>query len=208
MKPSVLVQPAPSWLKISALLAAMPISRSIEDDRALVQAAKADLHHFNQLYEQHVTAVYRYLLIRVGNVDDAEDLTSQTFMSAMENLGKYRGKRPFLAWLFGIARYKAADRYRRQKAEVLLETAVDLADPQDSLDDQIGQKLQIEAIAQKLQTLSPDRAEVISLRLFGGLTNTEIAYLMQKREPAVRMLLHRGLRDLQTRLNPNQEAAL
>jgi RNA polymerase sigma-70 factor (ECF subfamily) len=202
----VQVQAAPLWLTISALLAEAPAT--IEDDWALVQAARTDLGAFNGLYERHVTRVYRYLLVRVGNVADAEDLTSQTFLVAMENLDKYKGERPFLAWLFGIARHKVADKYRRQKPELMLETAVDLADPQDDPDDFVSQKLQIEAVAQKLQTLSPDRAEVISLRLFGGLDIPEIARLMRKQEPAVRMLLHRGLQDLQTRLNPNQEATV
>ena len=195
---------APLWLTISALLTEAPAT--IEDDRALVQAARADLRAFNGLYERHVTRVYRYLLVRVGNVADAEDLTSQTFLVAMENLDKYRGERPFLAWLFGIARHKVADKYRKQKPVTMLEAAGDLVDTQEAPDLIVSQKLQIEAVAQKLQTLSPDRAEVISLRLFGGLDSPEIARLMQKQEPAVRMLLHRGLQDLQARLNPNQEA--
>ena len=194
----------PLWLTISALLTEAPVT--IEDDRALVQAARNDLRAFNNLYERHVTRVYRYLLVRVGNVADAEDLTSQTFLVAMENLDKYRGERPFLAWLFGIARHKVADKYRKQKPETMLEAAGDLVDTQEAPDIIVSQKLQIEAVAQKLQTLAPDRAEVISLRLFGQLDIPEIARLMQKQEPAVRMLLHRGLQDLQTRLNPNQEA--
>jgi RNA polymerase sigma-70 factor (ECF subfamily) len=202
----VQVQAAPLWLTISALLTEAPAT--IEDDRALVQAARADLRAFNGLYERYVTRVYRYLLVRVGSVAEAEDLTSQTFLVAMENLDKYKGERPFLAWLFGIARHKVADKYRKQKLELMLETAEDMADPQDDPDDIVSQKLQIEAVAQKLQTLSSDRAEVISLRLFGGLDIPEIARLMRKQEPAVRMLLHRGLQDLQTRLNPNQEATI
>lgn len=206
MNQPVQVQSVPLWLTISALLTEAPAT--IDDDRALVQAARADLRAFNALYERHVTRVYRYLLVRVSNVADAEDLTSQTFLVAMENLDKYRGERPFLAWLFGIARHKVADKYRKQKPELMLETAKDLADPQDNPDDLVSQKLQIEAVAQKLKTLSPDRAEAISLRLFGGLGIPEIARLMQKREPAVRMLLHRGMQDLQTRLNPNQEATV
>lgn len=200
----VQVPSAPLWLTISALLTEAPAT--IEDDRALVQAARADLRAFNELYERHVTRVYRYLLVRVGSAADAEDLTSQTFLVAMENLDKYRGERPFLAWLFGIARHKVADKYRKQKPEVMLEAAGELVDPHEAPDTLVSQKLQIEAVAQKLQMLSPDRAEAISLRLFGGLEIPEIARLMQKQEPAVRMLLHRGLQDLQTRLNPNQEA--
>ena len=64
----VQVQAAPLWLTISALLTEAPAT--IEDDRALVQAARADLRAFNGLYERHVTRVYRYLLVRVGNVAD------------------------------------------------------------------------------------------------------------------------------------------
>ena len=198
------VPTAPLWLTISALLTETPAT--IEADRALVQSARADLRAFNGLYERHVTRVYRYLLVRVGNVADAEDLTSQTFLVAMENLDKYRGERPFLAWLFGIARHKVADKYRKQKPEMMLETAEEMSDPSEAPDEFVDQKLQIEAVAQKLKTLSPDRAEALSLRLFGGLEIPEIARLMQKQEPAVRMLLHRGLQDLQARLNPNQEA--
>lgn len=199
----IALQPAPLWLAIGTLLAEAPAT--IEDDRALVQAARNDLRAFNSLYERHVTRVYRYLLVRVGNVDDAEDLTSQTFLAAMENLEKYKGERPFLAWLFGIARYKVADKYRKQKPELTLDTAVDVPDSHEELDELVSQKLQIETVAQKLQAISPDRAEALSLRLFGGLEIPEIARLLQKQEPAVRMLLHRGLQDLKTRLNPGQE---
>ncbi|WP_420641094.1 RNA polymerase sigma factor [Candidatus Leptofilum sp.] len=198
------VPQAPIWLTIDAFMTEAPVT--VEDDRALVQAARAELRAFNELYERHVMRVYRYLLVRVGNVADAEDLTSQTFLVAMENLDKYRGERPFLAWLFGIARHKVADKYRQQKPELMLEAAGELVDTQEAPDSVVSQKLQIEAVAEKLQTLSPDRAEAISLRLFGGLGIPEIARLMHKQEPAVRMLLHRGLQDLQTRLNPNQEA--
>lgn len=174
---------------------------STTDDAALVRQAQQDLQKFTELYERYVTRVYRYLLARVGNVADAQDLTSQTFIAAMENLDKYKEQRPFLAWLFGIARNKAADSYRRSRPETDLERAEAVPDSNKYPDDVVDQRLSLELVARKLRTIAPDRAEAISLRLIAGLEVAEVARLMGKNEPAVRMLLHRGLRDLQRQLH-------
>jgi RNA polymerase sigma-70 factor, ECF subfamily len=141
----------------------------------------------------------------VGNVAYAQDLTSQTFIAAMENLDKYKGQRPFLAWLFGIARNKTADYYRRSRLETDLEEAKPVPDSGERPDDMVDQQLSMELVAHKLQTIAPNRAEAISLRLIAGLDVAEVSRLMGKNEPAVRMLLHRGLRDLQMQLCAMEE---
>jgi RNA polymerase sigma-70 factor, ECF subfamily len=177
----------------------------MDEDLALVQQAQADQEAFAELYQRHATRVYRYLLARVGNVADAEDLTSQTFMAAMVGLPRYHGPMPFVAWLLGIARHKAADHFRARKPEQDLETAVFLPTDYDSLDDQVNRALQLETVTRKLQTIAPDRAEALTLRLFAGLEVAEIARVMEKNEAAVRMLVFRGLRDLQAQLGQAEE---
>ena len=179
----------------------------VEDDM-LVARAQQNLGAFSELYQRHVQRVYRYVLVRVGgNVQDAQDLTSQTFLAAMEGLKSYRSTQPFVAWLLGIARHKVADQFRRQKPQVELETAVSLTDTNtDDPDEQLDQQLDIARVTRKLQTIAPDRAEVITLRLMAGLEVPDIARLLGKNEAAVRMLLFRGLRDLQTQLNVTQES--
>ncbi|GAB4162749.1 MAG: hypothetical protein Fur0021_37250 [Candidatus Promineifilaceae bacterium] len=172
------------------------------DDISLVQAARADMMAFAGLYQRYATQVYRYLLVRVGSVPEAQDLTSQTFMAAMQGLKSYRGQQPFPAWLLGIARHKAADLYRRQQPDVGLEMAEDMAaDADGNLEDAVSRQLVLEQVARKMQTLAPDRAEALTLRLFGGLEVPEIAQIMDRNEAAVRMLVFRGLRDLQAQLN-------
>ncbi len=194
------------WL-VTAVLADLPAVD--ETDAELVRLAQQDLRKFTDLYERYVQRVYRYLLIRVGSIADAEDLTSQTFMAALENLHHYKGERPFLAWLFGIAKNKRADFYRKQKPVADLETAVSLADPNAELaDEQVSRQLQLELVSRKLQAIAPDRAEAIALRLFGNMEIPEIAQFMGKQEAAVRMLIHRGLRDLQAQLNQEKEELL
>ncbi len=171
------------------------------DEPTLIQQAQGDLSKFADLYQRYTNQVYRYLLIRTGNVHEAQDLTSQTFLAAMENLHKYRGDSPFAAWLLGIARNKLNDMFRRQKPQLDLESAFALA-VEDQTEEYVEHQLQIQQAAQKLRTISPDRAEAISLRLFAGLEVPEIARLMGKNETAVRMLVMRGLRDLQAQLSP------
>jgi RNA polymerase sigma-70 factor (ECF subfamily) len=163
---------------------------------------------FSALYERYATQVYRYLLVRVGNVHDAQDLTSQTFMAAMKGLKSFHGQSPFGAWLLGIARNKAADFFRQRRPVSELDEAVETADSGVDMDDLIDQQMAVEKIARKLTTISPDRAEALSLRLFGGLEVSEIAKIMKKQESAVRMLVFRGLRDLQAQLNVAQETVL
>jgi RNA polymerase sigma-70 factor (ECF subfamily) len=177
-----------------------------EDDRALIRLAQNDLGTFSALYEKYAAQVYRYLLVRVGNRDDAQDLTSQTFLAAMERLHTYRGQGHFAAWLLGIARHKVMDQYRRRRPELELETAVSYPTAgDDNPDEQVSRQLVLEQVSRKLQTIAPDRAEALSLRLFAGLDVAEIARLMDRNEAAVRMLVFRGLRDLQTQL-PEWEA--
>jgi DNA-directed RNA polymerase specialized sigma24 family protein len=95
----------------------LPVSgrrENAEDDAALVKAARRDPSTFAALYRRYVTDVYRYHFSRVGNTADAEDLTGQTFVGALEGLPGYRERGNFASWLFTSAHNKAADYHRRR----------------------------------------------------------------------------------------------
>lgn len=173
---------------------------TIDADRKLVQQAARNPQAFAELYERHADRIYRYLLFRVGNRDDAQDLVSQTFLAALEQLPRYRGQGVFAAWLMGIARNKATDFFRQRRPETELDETMDLPDNHESTDETVERQMAIETVARKLKVLAPDRAEALSLRLFAGLEVPEIAQIMGRNENAVRVLVFRGLRDLQAQL--------
>jgi RNA polymerase sigma factor (sigma-70 family) len=189
-------------LQVYTSVASRPPVGTYSSEQASVRRAQEDPSAFSDLYRQHVKPVYRYILARVSNVSDAQDLTSQTFLTALESLSNYRGQGAFGAWLMGIARHKVMDHYRQvlPHPEYGLEDADDVMDEEARPDEAVSHRLQLERVRAKLDVIAPERAEAIRLRIFGNLSVPEVAHAMGKQEPAVRMLIHRGLRDLQEQI--------
>jgi RNA polymerase sigma-70 factor (ECF subfamily) len=170
------------------------------DDETLAQQASRDPDAFSLLYRRHLPRVYHYLLARVGNVQDAQDLTAQTFMAVVEGLPAYRSQNQFIGWLMSIARHKLADHFRQRRDHIEIESVPPLHLNTPPPDDVVERRLQLEAVAAALHTLTPDRAEALTLYLFAGLSAAETGQIMRKSEDAVRMLVHRALRVLRERL--------
>ena len=175
------------------------------DEAELAQLAVADVDAFAELYRMNVTRVYRYHMAHLGNVNDAEDLTSQTFMAALEGIRSYRGSGSFAAWIMGIASKKRFMFFRGNRHEVPLEDALQYPNPSLPTDKAAMQRLRLESIAHALRQISPERAEAIVLVYFGGLSNSEASGVMNKSEASVKMLVSRGLQDLRERTSLRME---
>jgi len=67
---------------------------------------------FEKIYDQHVVQIYRFIHARVGNRPDAEDLTAQVFMRAVEQLDTTRDPGQITAWLYRVAQNAIADYWR------------------------------------------------------------------------------------------------
>src|ERR671939_179079 len=122
---------------------------------------------------------------RVRNRDEAEDLTSEVFHKALENLPRFKWRGvPFAAWLFRIASNLIADRFKRAAREgELPETDEDLIEHRARLFRLVGQ-------------LPADQQRVIVMRFAEEKTTREIALELGRTEGAVKQLQFRGLRGL------------
>jgi RNA polymerase sigma-70 factor, ECF subfamily len=174
------------------------------DDEALAAQAVRSKVAFAELYRRHAARVYRYCLGRTGNVNEAQELTSETFIAAMEGIRSYRPGH-FGAWLLGIARNKVALFYRRRKDTVPLDESEPDFRPHAAVEQIVGERLQLAKVARAMRTIAPERAEALSLRILGELPTAEVARVMGKSEPAVRMLISRALADLRERLHASGE---
>lgn len=184
-----------------------PVFTDMPDDDLVIYARKSlqGRTAFAELYRRYVHRVYRYLLAQTSSEQDAQDLTAQTFLVALEALPGFRGDSPVLTWLIGIARHRALDHFRKAGRTLPLEHASQ--QPSPFPEEAIEQQLQLEKVLQVLKLLSPERAEAIALHSFGGLTVGEVAQVMQKQEAAVRMLIHRAIQDLKQRLSAKEQTS-
>jgi RNA polymerase sigma-70 factor, ECF subfamily len=178
------------------------------DESQLARDAVSNADAFAELYRRHVTRVYRYHMAHTGNTKDAEDLTSQTFMAALEGIKSFRGSGSFAAWIMGIASKKRLMHFRGSRFEVPLDAALHYPNPGLPTDKAVLQRLQLESVSHALKQISPDRAEAIILSFFGGLSNLETSRVLKKSEAAVKMLISRGLQDLRERTSLALEVEL
>lgn len=167
-------------------------------DAHLAEAAKEDPAAFGELYERYHIRVYRYVYHRVGSIPDAEDITAHVFVKALEALPSYQTKcSGFAPWLFRITRNAVVDHYRRRKNQQPLEDFDCEAPDTDPLAHALGSERRQE-LERLVRYLSADQREVVLMRYAADLSFAEIAAVMKRNEPAIRMLLHRGLRRLKT----------
>jgi RNA polymerase sigma-70 factor (ECF subfamily) len=171
------------------------------DDASLAHEARTDPQAFAELYHRHVRSIYRYHLAHTGNVKDAEDLTSQTFMAALEGIRSFRGSGPYITWLIGIASRKRILFFRRNgsQPEIPLDAAIQVQSSSLPTDKAAARRLQMDQLIAALRSISRDRAEAIILCFFSELSTSEAGIVLGKSETAIRMLISRGLHDLRTR---------
>ena len=161
-----------------------PQLQQASEEIGLARQALIDANAFAELYQRNVTRVYRYHMAHCGNVKDAEDLTSQTFMAALEGIRSFRGSGSFAAWLMGIASKKRLMFFRRSghRYEIPLEEAEHVPSTELSTDLAAIQRLELDAVSRALRQISADRADAIALSYFASLTNSEISQVMKKSE--------------------------
>jgi len=171
-------------------------------ERRLVRGATSDPEAFRELYRAYFPRVYAYIAYRVGRVQDAEDLTAETFLRAVEHMSRFRwrGEGSFAAWLFRIAHNLVANFYRaaeRAPEPLPLELLPDVNVADGLPADELARKEVLAHLRGLIGALSPRQQEIVTLRFFGGLRNQEIAALLDLDERTVAAHLSRGVRRLQ-----------
>ena len=175
------------------------------ENRLVAAAIKGDQQAFGQIYDTHMDDLFRFIYARVEDRQTAEDITSDVFLKAWENLDGYqiRGA-PFRAWLYRIARNAVIDHYRTRKQEAPLEAVINTHD-EDSMP--VAQKvslyLESEEVLTAMHEITDDQRNVLILKFVQNLTTKEIAKILGKRQGAIRALQMRGLQSIAQVLEEN-----
>jgi RNA polymerase sigma-70 factor (ECF subfamily) len=179
---------------------------SASSDDSLVAAAQVDVRAFAQLYERYADQVFRYTLARTGSRATADDLTSDTFVAALERLDQFDPiQGSFSGWLFVIASRRIADHYRRRKRFWHLITGRsfmarhddDLHDAEEDALETVVRRDEAEQVRAALARLPAGEREVVLLRYSAGLNSADVAVALGISHSAARQRLSRALRRLE-----------
>lgn len=154
------------------------------------------------LYDVYYDKIARYIFVRVGDYQEAEDLASEVFLKALGALDSYQERGlPMQAWLFKIAHNLVVDHLRKMSKQKAVPFDGVRAFNAASPDEVAESRLQVERLGKALKRLSTAQREVIGLRFFGGLTSIETGKILGKRPGAVREMQSMALRSLRKALD-------
>ena len=164
------------------------------DDRTQVEAAQRDPSRFADLYKQNFYRVYAYVVRRVGDRHQAEDLTADVFREALAGIGKFEWRGvPFAAWLVGIASRVVADYWKRSGRET--------GNPASQSEAAVPAEIERSAMLFQLVDRLPEaQFRVIHMRFVEQKSIREIAQEMGRSEGAVKQLQLRAIESLRAQM--------
>jgi RNA polymerase sigma-70 factor, ECF subfamily len=172
------------------------------DSELALLCTQGNLEHFDALYTRHLKGIYAFIFYRTMERMTAEDLTSQTFLKALENIGSYDpNKGAFSTWIYRIARNTVVDHFRTNRKHTDIEDVWDLPSDDNPFLDASG-ALDARAIHDQLKALPKDKRDLIIMRLWDGLSYKEIADLTGKSEASCKMMFSRTVSDLRATMSP------
>ena len=168
------------------------------DERLLIEAAQNDPARFAELYEMNFERVYAYIVRRVHDRAEVEDLTAEVFHHALENLKRFEWRGiPFAAWLYRIAANLISDRWQRSGREVNDPEQIESAQVSPAEIEEVENRA---TLFRLVESLPAEQKRVVVLRFVEQKSIKEVAREIRKSEGAVKQLQFRALSTLRARM--------
>jgi RNA polymerase sigma-70 factor (ECF subfamily) len=167
-------------------------------DETLMHAVRAgDLAKLGSLFDRYHLPLFDFLNRMTGNRHAAEDLVQEVFLRVLKYRATYRDGAPFETWVFRIARNARADYFSaRDTASPLTEEAMESPDTTPGPEAQLAQEHEAARLQTALMSLREDRRELLVLARYQGMKHEAIAELLGIDPGAVKVRIHRALKEL------------
>ncbi len=163
----------------------------------IAECQDGHMDSFVLLYDAYVEKIYNFLFFRTMHRELAEDLTSQTFIKALEKIHTFDGSRgTFQSWIYQIARNLLIDEYRKRKPVENIDAYENLQSNTD-LEAETQAQLDKETLQKILAELPDESQELVTMRLWDELSYVEIAAITGKTEGSLKMQFSRIINKLQ-----------
>jgi RNA polymerase sigma-70 factor (ECF subfamily) len=176
------------------------------DEELVNLAQEGDREAFVILYRRYVREIYGYLLNQLGDVADAEDVTSETFLRLVTSLDSFRSESRFRTWVYAVARNQLRDHWRSRgrrpstvelEAQMLPDVGAGEAPTPNPRATELGRRV--------LAKLPVNYRQVVEMRVMEGRSVRDTADELDLSEGNVKVLLHRGLKKAESIANEMAE---
>ena len=151
---------------------------------------------FRVLVRQYKNMVYGLALKMCHSVEDAEDVTQDTFIKAYKSIAQFKGKSKFSTWLYQIGYFTAINQLRKQKYAVAEHDEAVADEPDEGVLNKLKTDDQRNLISRSLAYLKPDERAVITLFYLEEHSNDEIAEITKMSLSNVKVKIHRARKKL------------
>ena len=183
------------------------VDQKRQEERALVdRAIQRDQEAFGALYDMHVSRVYRHVYYMVGNAAEAEDLTAQAFLQAWAAIERYQFRgAPFVSWVMRIAHNLGVSHLRSRKPGTELPEILVDQSREGNPEEVLQRQAEGDRVREAILHLRDEHRRVIILRFVQDLDYGEVAEIVGKSVPAVRVIQHRALNALRKQMRPSEQ---
>jgi RNA polymerase sigma-70 factor (ECF subfamily) len=156
-------------------------------------------NNFEHYYTQFIGPIYRYIALRVQNRREAEDLTSDVFLKALEHFEDYDHSRPFSNWIYTIAHNHLSNYIKQHKQPTIALEEIEQLPFSSNVAIEYEIQDEMEKIQAILKHLPPEKQQLIEMRYILGYSYKEMGEILGKEENTVKVATFRCLKDLQQR---------
>lgn len=154
---------------------------------------------FSQIYDQYIEKIYRFVYLKVSSQETAEDITSKVFTKGWESYKNSNNQiRNPGAFLYQIARNAVVDHYREKGKSNIVSADVgpEIVDTRKDIHNLAVLSADVEAIKNAIQKLGKEHQDIIIWHYLEDMPIEEVAELLGRPVGTVRVMLHRGLKEL------------
>jgi len=187
------------------------------DEKELIEKIKQDPGLFTIIFDSNYQKILNYAIKRAGDINVANEITSEVFYKAYLNINKFRYKGiPISSWLYRIANNEISNYYRKKKSYNSLfksiETELIPESLEDSLSDELlsaerilARNLEFMQLHKKIALIPLKYQEVIVLRYFEKKDIRQISQILNKKEGTIKSLISRSLEKLRSLYNNEKQ---
>ncbi|MDX1502477.1 MAG: RNA polymerase sigma factor [Thermoanaerobaculia bacterium] len=171
--------------------------RELTDNALMKRVQEGEIARMGELFERHHRRLYNFFLRLTGNRQTAEDLVQEAFVRMIRYRHSFRGDGEFTSWMYTMARNLTATYFRRGvRAITVPEEEAEEPAVEETQESELENREEAGRLREALMKLPPDKREVLLLARFEMMKHRQIADLLGCSVGAVKVRIHRAMKQL------------